>query len=140
MADMVSLKDIAPAAQNNINTQFIVLDKGRVTFEGQNKTCLALVADNTAAIHFQLWGDECDAFEPSDTICLTNGIFSYQRNNLVLRAGKRGKTEKVGEFTMAFVETPNMSEIRWVPDPNNSKKYVQEAVISPHSRIFPPML
>lgn len=137
---MISLKDIVPAAQNNINTQFILLDKGRVMFEGQNKTSLALVADNTAAVHFQLWGDECDVFEPSDIIRLSNGIFSYQRNNLVLRAGKRGKAEKVGEFTMAFVETPNMSEISWVPDPNNSKKYVQEAVISPHSRIFPPML
>ncbi|PSS06227.1 SOSS complex subunit B like [Actinidia chinensis var. chinensis] len=140
MAEMISLKDIVPAAQNNINAQFILLDKGRVTFEGQNKTCLALVADNTAAVHFQLWGDECDAFETGDIILLANGIFSYQRNNLVLRAGKRGKAEKVGEFTMAFVETPNMSEIHWVPDPNNSKKYVQEAVISSHSRIFPPML
>ena len=140
MAEMISLKDIVPAAQNNINAQFVLLDKGRVTFEGQNKTCLALVADNTAAVHFQLWGDECDAFETGDIILLANGIFSYQRNNLVLRAGKRGNAKKVGEFTMAFVETPNMSEIHWVPDPNNSKKYVPEAVISSHSRIFPPML
>lgn len=140
MVEMISLKDIVPAAQNNINAQFILLDKGRSTFEGQHKTCLVLVADNTAAVHFQLWGDECDAFESGDIIRLANGIFSFQRNSLVLRAGKRGKAEKVGEFTMAFVETPNMSEIRWVPDPNNSKKYVQEAVISPHSRIFPPML
>lgn len=140
MVEMISLKDIVPAAQNNINAQFILLDKGRSTFEGQHKTCLALVADNTAAVHFQLWGDECDAFESGDIIRLANGIFSFQRNSLVLRAGKRGKAEKVGEFTMAFVETPNMSELRWVPDPNNSKKYVQEAVISPHSRIFPPML
>ncbi|KAF2294940.1 hypothetical protein GH714_029274 [Hevea brasiliensis] len=107
--------------------------------EGQNKTCLALVADETAAVHFQFWGDECDAFEPGDIIHLINGIFSYNRNNLVLRAGKRGTIEKVGEFTMAFVETPNMSEIRWAPDPSNSKKYVQEAVISTHSRIFPPL-
>ncbi|KAL6972673.1 hypothetical protein U1Q18_026848 [Sarracenia purpurea var. burkii] len=140
MAEMISLKNIVPAAQNNINAQFILLDKGRVTFEGQHMTCLALVADDTAAVHFQLWGDECNAFEPGDIVCLANGIFSYQRNNLVLRAGKRGKAEKVGEFTMTFVETPNMSEIRWVPDPDNPKKYVQEDVISPHSRIFPPVL
>ncbi|XP_059625779.1 uncharacterized protein LOC132268893 [Cornus florida] len=137
---MLSLKDIVPAAQNNINTRFILLDKGMITLEGQYKTCLALVADQTAAVHFQLWGDECDAFQPGDIIHLANGIFSYNRNNLVLRAGKRGKAEKVGEFTMAFVETPNMSEIRWIPDPNNSRRYVQEAVISPHSRIFQPML
>ncbi|BFG25060.1 hypothetical protein CerSpe_113340 [Prunus speciosa] len=90
--------------------------------EGLNKTCLALVADETAAVHSQLWGDECNAFKPGDIISLSNGIFSYNRNSLLLRAGKRGKIEKVGEFMIAFVETPNMSEIRWVPDPNNSKK------------------
>ncbi|KAK1398954.1 SOSS complex subunit B-like [Heracleum sosnowskyi] len=136
---MVSLKDIVPAAQNNISTQFVLLDKGRVIGESQNKACIALVADETAAVHFQFWGEECEAFEPGDIIRLTNGIFSYNRNNtFVLRAGKRGKAEKVGEFTMAFVETPNMSEIRWVPDPNNSKIYVKESVVSSHSLMFPP--
>ncbi|CAN6575722.1 unnamed protein product [Malus baccata var. baccata] len=141
---MVPLKDIVPAAQNNINTRFILLDKGIVKTttttlsQAQNTTCLALVADETAAVHFQLWGNKCDAFEPGDIVELSNGIFSYCRNNLLLRAGKRGKIEKVGEFMIAYVETPNLSEIRWVPDPNNPKKYIQEAVISPHSRIFPP--
>jgi len=80
---MVCLKDIVPAAENNINTQFIVLDKGRKLLEGQNKTCLELVADETASIHFQLWGDECDAFEPGDIICLANGIFSYNRTTIL---------------------------------------------------------
>ncbi|CAK7348221.1 unnamed protein product [Dovyalis caffra] len=137
---MVCLKDIVPAAENNINTRFIVLDKGRTKLEGQNRTCLALVADETASVHFQFWGDECDAFEPGDIVRLTNGIFSYNRNNsLVLRAGKRGSVEKVGEFTMVFVETPNMSEITWIPDPDRSNKYVQDSVVSPHSRIFPPL-
>ncbi|PIA38630.1 hypothetical protein AQUCO_02700092v1 [Aquilegia coerulea] len=135
---MVFLQDIVPAAQNTINTRFILLEKDRLSKEGQEKTCLALVADETASVHFQLWGTECDTFEPGDIICLTNGIFSYDRKNLVLRAGKRGKAEKVGEFTMTFVETPNLSEIHWGPDPNNSKKLVQEAVLSPYSRIFPP--
>ncbi|KAK6940899.1 hypothetical protein RJ641_030430 [Dillenia turbinata] len=126
-ARMMALKDLVPAAQNNINTQFILLDKSRPVMEGQQKTCLALVADETAAVHFLLWGDECDAFEPGDIVRLSKGIFSYNRNNLVLRAGKRGQTEKVGEFTMVFVETPNLSEIRWVPDASDPKKYVQES-------------
>ncbi|XP_035538776.1 SOSS complex subunit B1-like [Juglans regia] len=135
---MYSLKDIVPAAENNINTQVIVLNIGKTASEGQNKTCLALVVDEIAAVHFQLWGDECDAFEPGDIICLTNGIFSCNRRSWVLRAGKRGKVEKVGEFTMAYVETPNMSEIEWVHDTSKSK-FVQKAVISPHSCIFPPL-
>ncbi|KAL8228497.1 hypothetical protein R6Q57_016081 [Mikania cordata] len=137
---MQSLKEIMPAARNNINTQFIVLEKGRTTLEGdQNKTCLGLVADEAASVHFQFWNEECESFHPGDILRLSNGIFSYNRNNnLVLRAGKRGKIEKVGEFTMVFVESPNMSEILWVPDPNNSGKYIQESVISSYSRIFPP--
>ncbi|KAK9058961.1 hypothetical protein SSX86_021579 [Deinandra increscens subsp. villosa] len=141
---MQSLKEIMPAARNNISTQFIVLEKGRTTFEGggtQNKTCLGLVADESASVHFQFRNEECEAFQPGDIVRLTNGIFSYNRNtHLVLRAGQRGKVDKVGEFTMAFVESPNTSEILWVPDPNNSAKYIQESVISPCSRIFPPML
>lgn len=137
---MILVKDILPAAQNNIDTKFIMLEKGRTTKEGQNKLCLALVADETAAVHFQLWGDECDSFDSGDIIHLSNGIFSYQRGNLILRAGKRGKLEKIGEFTMSYAETPNMSEIHWIPDPSNPKKYIQEYVISPLSRIFPPIL
>ncbi|XP_058092715.1 uncharacterized protein LOC131239170 isoform X5 [Magnolia sinica] len=136
---MAPLKDIVPAAQNNINTEFILLDKSSTVKEGQERTCLALVADETAAVHFQLWGSECDAFEASNIIRLSNGIFSYNRNSLVLRAGKREKAEKVGEFTKVFVETPNMSEIRWGPDPKNFKNLAQEAVIAPYSRMFPPL-
>ncbi|KAL8475028.1 hypothetical protein ACS0TY_031449 [Phlomoides rotata] len=133
------LKNIVPAAQNNINAKFILVDKGIAGLEGQYKTCMALAADETAAVHFQLWGDECDAFEAGDILVLTNGIFSTNRNNMVLRAGKRGKVEKVGEFCLAFVETPNLSEIRWGPDPNDPKKFVQLFVVSPLSRIFPPL-
>ncbi|XVF84254.1 hypothetical protein PTKIN_Ptkin17bG0018200 [Pterospermum kingtungense] len=116
---MVFIKGIVPASQNNINMQFITLDK-----------------DKTSAVYLQLWGEECVAFEAGDIIRMDNGIFLYNKNNLVLRVGRRGKVEKVGEFTMEFVETPNMSEIKWVPDPNNSTKYVQQTVIFPHSRIF----
>uniref|UniRef100_A0A803MSP6 Uncharacterized protein n=1 Tax=Chenopodium quinoa TaxID=63459 RepID=A0A803MSP6_CHEQI len=98
LVTMVLLKDIKPAASNNIDTRFILLDKGKISAEGQNKTCLALVADETAAVHFQLWGQECDFFQTGDIIHLSNGIFSYQRKNLVLRAGKRGKIQKADSF------------------------------------------
>ncbi|PKU85488.1 hypothetical protein MA16_Dca003228 [Dendrobium catenatum] len=134
---MISLKDIVPAATNTITTQFILLDKGNIGQDGKETTCLALVADETASVHFQLWGDECHFFEPGDIIHLTNGIFSYHRSNLVLRAGKKGRAEKAGEFNMLFVETPNMSEIKWANDPTNPRKFVKEAVLSSHSRIFP---
>ncbi|XP_010460889.1 PREDICTED: SOSS complex subunit B homolog [Camelina sativa] len=139
---LLLLKDIVPAAQNNINTRFIILDKARSppTAANNGKNCIALAADETAAVHIQLWGDECEEFEAGDIVKLTNGIFSYVRNSgLILRAGKRGKMEKLGEFTVAFVETPNISEIQWIPDPENPKRYIQSAVVSAYSRIFPPL-
>uniref|UniRef100_A0A0E0LJZ4 Uncharacterized protein n=1 Tax=Oryza punctata TaxID=4537 RepID=A0A0E0LJZ4_ORYPU len=137
----VKLKDLVPAATNNVNTTFIVLDKmTRVApphsrDNVRDETCMALVADETAAVHFLLWGAECDAFEPGDIVRLIGGIFSYHMsNNLVLRAGRRGRTEKVGEFTMLFVETPNMSEVKWVRDPGDPRRMVQEAIVSSHSQ------
>ncbi|XP_027912890.1 pentatricopeptide repeat-containing protein At2g15630, mitochondrial-like isoform X3 [Vigna unguiculata] len=138
-SDMVLLKDIVPAAHNNIESKFIVLEKGSTALEGKNRICLTLVADETAAVHLQLWGDECNAFDSGDIIHLRKGIFSYQHGNLILRAGKRGKLEKSGEFVMSYVEIPNMSEIHWIPHATNSKYYIQDYVISPHSRIFPPI-
>uniref|UniRef100_A0A0D9X0D6 SOSS complex subunit B homolog n=1 Tax=Leersia perrieri TaxID=77586 RepID=A0A0D9X0D6_9ORYZ len=144
---MVQLKDLVPAATNNVNTTFIVLDKaarapphGRADV-AREETCLALVADQTAAAHFLLWGAECDAFEPGDIVRLTDGIFSYHRaNSLVLRAGRRGRTEKVGEFTMLFVEAPNMSEVKWARYPGDPKRMVpEEAAGSPHSQVFKPL-
>ena len=46
----VFLKDIVPAAQNNINTRFIILDKARsLTAAGASgiKSCIALAGDET---------------------------------------------------------------------------------------------
>eukprot|EP01018_Ginkgo_biloba_P032959 Gb_34321 [translate_table: standard] len=138
---MISIKDLCPAATNTVNTEFIMLEKGKtMKGDGAEKTCLSLVADPSAAVHFQLWGNECDAFQPGDIIRLTNGIFSYHKANLVLRAGKKGKTLKIGEFTMVFVESPNMSELRWVRDPSDQKKLIRDPTVSvpPSSRLFPP--
>ncbi|CAO1941581.1 unnamed protein product [Urochloa humidicola] len=150
----VKLKDLVPAATNTVNTTFIVLDKAAPASRlhhlnphanaqargGEEVTCLALVADETAAVHFLLWGGECGAFEPGDIVRLTGGIFSYHRGNaLVLRAGRRGRAEKVGEFTMLFVETPNMSEIQWGRDPDDPRRMVHEAVVSPYSQVFKPL-
>ncbi|KQK15735.1 SOSS complex subunit B homolog [Brachypodium distachyon] len=144
-ATTVQLEDLVPAATNTVNTTFIVLDKAARqahghAHNGREETCMSLVADETAAVHFMLWGAECEAFQPGDIVRLTGGIFSYHRgNSLVLRAGKRGRAEKVGEFTMLFVETPNMSEMRWGRDPGDPRKMVQEAVVSPYSQVFKPL-
>ncbi|CAI5487358.1 unnamed protein product [Closterium sp. Naga37s-1] len=95
--------------------------------------CTALVADGTAAVHMQLWGAEVDALQPGDIVRLTSGIFSFHKSNLVLRAGKKGALEKIGEFTMLFVEAPNMSRLQWAPDPANPKHWVCHCTPCPSS-------
>ncbi len=85
--------------------------------------CVALVADASASVHLQLLGNECEAFQPGDIVRLTGGLFSFHKLNLVLRTGKKGTLEKIGEFTMVFSETINMSKIQWVPDPMNPKAW-----------------
>ncbi|KAJ4783704.1 SOSS complex subunit B1 [Rhynchospora pubera] len=112
----MKLKDLTPAASNSINATVILVEKGNNIEEGKEKTktCVALVADETACVNFQMWGDECEAFQPGDIICISKGIFSRHKNKLLLRAGKSGSVEKVVEFTMLFVESPNMSEMRYI--------------------------
>ncbi|CAA6662119.1 unnamed protein product [Spirodela intermedia] len=101
------LRDLVPSAANSVNTTFILLEKGHISSSKrktgnklqESRECLALVADESAA-----------AFEPGDILRLTSGIFSFHRHKLVLRSGRKGRVEKVGEFTMLFVESPNMSD------------------------------
>ncbi|CAM6119716.1 unnamed protein product [Calypogeia fissa] len=126
---LCELRDLRPSVNSNVHTKFIILEKGQASrmsgAEGAGPlVSVALVADSTATVHLQLWGPECDAFQPSDIVRLTNGLFSFQKNNMVLRAGKKGQLEKIGQFTMTFVENPNMSRVQWVPDPSNSKLLV----------------
>ncbi|KAJ7533195.1 hypothetical protein O6H91_13G037100 [Diphasiastrum complanatum] len=94
---------------------------------------VATVADASAAVNFQLWGSECDAFQPGDIVRLTNGIFSFHKTNLVLRAGKKGLIEKVGEFSMVFVEAPNLSLLQWVQDPADPKVWIPLPQAQPSS-------
>ncbi|KAJ4780553.1 SOSS complex subunit B1 [Rhynchospora pubera] len=128
----MKLKDLTPAASNSINATVILVEKGSTIEEGKEKTkkCVALVADETACVNFQMWGAECEAFHPGDIIRISKGIFSRHKNKLLLRAGKRGSVEKVGEFTMLFVESPNMSEMRYVPDTNLPSKLVPESQLT----------
>ncbi|WOG91952.1 hypothetical protein DCAR_0311207 [Daucus carota subsp. sativus] len=51
------------------------------------------------AVLLQFWGEQCDALERGDIIHLNHCMVSYNHNT----------------------ETPNMSEIVLISDPNNSK-------------------
>lgn len=111
--------DLRPSAKE-VNCVFIILEKGRVDrVPGQDtRICFVLVADSSAAVNLQLWGNEVEAFQAGDIIRLNAGYFTNFKNSLFLKAGKRGKLEKIGEFTMLFSEAPNMSRLKWSMDPS----------------------
>lgn len=125
------IKDLRPTAFNNINTVFIILEKGATVKNDKNLgMSISLAADQSAAVHFQLWGYECDFFQPGDLVRLTSENFSSLNGNMIMRAGRKGKLEKVGEFTMMFTEIPNMSKLQWVQEPSNPSQWIPKGLYS----------
>lgn len=66
-----------------------------------NQACPSLEANETAAVHFQQWGD-CDAVEPSNTTAKQPSLDSREE-----REDREGKRV---DFNMVLVKTPSMSE------------------------------
>ncbi|KAH8939366.1 hypothetical protein BDL97_15G034000 [Sphagnum fallax] len=65
------IKDLRPSLSTNFSVTFIVLEKGAPTRVGEGLMCVALVADASASVHLQLLGNECEAFQPGDIVCLS---------------------------------------------------------------------
>lgn len=104
------IKDLRPAMKN-VTCVFIVVDKGTTnqTKDGSVvRKCR--VADKTASISFSLWNEQAEAVEPGDILRLTKGYSSLWKGSMVLYSGKYGILEKIGEFTMVYSETPDMSD------------------------------
>jgi hypothetical protein len=81
------------------------------------------VADETAAIQLSLWDEFGDSIEVGDILSLKNGKCALWTNSLELQKGKKGTLVKIGEFTMVFNESKNMSQYEWIEEPFGSKKY-----------------
>eukprot|EP00192_Tetraselmis_astigmatica_P025454 CAMPEP_0117687178 /NCGR_PEP_ID=MMETSP0804-20121206/22971_1 /TAXON_ID=1074897 /ORGANISM="Tetraselmis astigmatica, Strain CCMP880" /LENGTH=132 /DNA_ID=CAMNT_0005499173 /DNA_START=149 /DNA_END=544 /DNA_ORIENTATION=- len=119
----LKIADLRPSTKPIQAVKFIVLEKGPVqvihaTDEAKNQVeipiCTALVADETACCHFQLNGAaEVDYVNAGDIVRLTQGMFTFYKNSLMLKAGRRGLLERVGEFTMVFSEAVNVSLLTW---------------------------
>lgn len=102
----------------SINCVFIVLEKGSVTRTKDEHTIYqTLVADYTASINISLWDNIGELLQPGDIVRLKGGYCTLYKNSLMLYTGKKGSTDRIGEFTLVFSETPNMSTIQWVTDP-----------------------
>jgi len=95
----------------NVNVNFIVLEIGvpRVTNQGYNVRTVK-VADPTGSINMGIWNELGEFLCPGDIYRLRNGFTNVYKGCLTLSCGKMGELHKTGEFFMAYVEMPNMSE------------------------------
>jgi len=90
----------------------------------------ALVADGTGCVDLSLWDTNAEWLQPGDIIRLRGGYSTIFKGQLILYGGRHGSVERVGEFTMGFVESPNMSKAQWVKDPNNPKEFIPAPPVS----------
>ena len=68
-----------------------------------------------------------DEIEPSDILEIINGVGKIHDKQLHLYLAKASEGGSVlchGQFTLKFVEHPNMSSLTWNPDPNSSAGWV----------------
>ncbi|PRP79262.1 OB fold-containing protein, nucleic acid binding [Planoprotostelium fungivorum] len=112
--------------QKCVNTIFIILEKGEITKTKDGSVMQkAQVADETASISITLWDNIGDSLQPGDICRLRNGYCTPYKNYLSLYVGRAGSLTRIGEFTMLFVEQPNMSLIVFSDaelNPKNSQK------------------
>jgi len=121
---MSSLKigQLRPGMKNVCVNQMILLEKGPVmqTKDGHSISH-CLVADDTACLKLSLWDSHISELSGGDILKLTNGYCTLYKSVMTLYVGKTGKLQRTGEFTMLFTETPNLSSMQYVTDPNHPK-------------------
>ena len=100
------------AGMKSVNVVFVLLERRAAPFHTDKGNVIHpwLVADETASIELTLYDEHGDAFRGGDIVRIINGYCTIHRNILKLYVGTSGQINRVGEFTMRYVEEPNMSQ------------------------------
>eukprot|EP00742_Colponemidia_sp_Colp-10_P005156 GILJ01005506.1.p1 GENE.GILJ01005506.1~~GILJ01005506.1.p1 ORF type:complete len:161 (+),score=15.62 GILJ01005506.1:40-522(+) len=113
---LTAIADLRPFGKN-CNVVFIVLDKLSVTRTKDDRAVTqVLVADHSGCIYLSLWDQLGDVVQVGDIFRLVGGYCTLFKNQLTLYSGPKGTLERIGEFTMLFNESLNMSTMQWVQD------------------------
>lgn len=116
------IQDFKP--NNIVNSIFIVLEKNQPVKTKEHMIHHFLISDETGCIQLSLWDEFGEGVQLGDILFIKNGRCTLWTNNLELQKGRKGVIQKIGEFTMQFNETKNISNFEWIEDPPNSKKYI----------------
>lgn len=108
-----SIQDLKPGLthQNLYCMVLHVAPNSYKTKEGKEvRTCK--IADKTGSVNLSVWGENCNAVQPSDILVLNRCYTTLFKSHMTVYIGKGGSIRKVGEFCMVFNDLPDMSEYR----------------------------
>ncbi|GAN11371.1 SOSS complex subunit B1 [Mucor ambiguus] len=115
------VKDMHPMSRN-IDCEVLVLQKDgdtTITRDGDQINRF-LVADRTASILLNVWGEAGEYIQGGDILRITGADVRLRKGQLIMGTTKTCKIRRIGQDTMAFVEKPNMSEIAFNNNSNNN--------------------
>ena len=122
------IRSLRPGLQD-VNLRFIMLERLRALPSNDGQVHTWLVADESGAVELSLYDHLCDAFAEAEIVELRGGNTQLHKDHVVLLVGT-GDTKRVGEFTLAFSETPNMSQPGWRLDAKQPRNLLLATVMA----------
>ena len=103
--------------QKGLNAVFILLARiGRVVQSAHTSPVqIWLAADETGSVHLALYDQHASpaAYDEGDILRLCGGYCSLYQGHLRLYVGTGGQLRRIGDFTMRYTESPNISSRPW---------------------------
>ncbi|KAJ2726998.1 hypothetical protein GGI07_000115 [Coemansia sp. Benny D115] len=104
-------------SMRGFDCEVIVLETAMPTTTRDGQTIHTfLVADRTASIIMNIWGQDGKYIRNGDIIRIEGAESKLFKGFLQLTTARFGKIRRVGEDTMLYREHPNVSEMMWVPE------------------------
>ncbi|KAJ2712475.1 hypothetical protein H4R19_002732 [Coemansia spiralis] len=104
-------------SMRGFDCEVIVLETAMPTTTRDGQTIHTfLVADRTASIIMNVWGDDGKFIRNGDIIRVEGAEAKLFKGFMQLTTARFGKLRRVGEDTMVFKELPNVSEMQWVTE------------------------
>ena len=99
-----------------MEVKFIILEqKAEVKLKNDDTLTQFLVADETASIRCNFFGDIGKDIKPGDIIYMNAAYASPYKGMLILYQGRKGKVHRVGEYFYKFDETWLKSKVNSQP-------------------------
>ncbi|KAI9505211.1 hypothetical protein BX070DRAFT_221716 [Coemansia spiralis] len=104
-------------SMRGFDCEVIVLETAMPTTTRDGQTIYSfLVADKTASIIMNIWGNDGRYIHNGDIIRIEGAEAKLFKGFMQLTTARYGKIKRVGEDTMEFKEQPNVSEMQWVTE------------------------